>query len=254
MEETISLKEIFGVIKKRLLLIISLVVGAALLSAIITFFMLTPKYEASTLFIVNQSEQKSDTPFGVSDIQTNLELINTYKVIIKSPAILEDVVSELDLDSTSGTLKSKISVSSKESSQVVKVTATDSDPTLAKEIANTTVSVFKEKVPKIYNVDNVSVLSKAEVGENPSPVSPKPMLNIAIAIVLGGMIGVGLAFLLEYLDNTIKTEEDIGDKLGVPVLGIISHIDDKDVRSDSLNSVGTRQKRGEYGGAQKSSI
>ena len=78
------------------------------------------------------------------------------------------------------------------------------------------------------NVDNVSILSKADFEGTPSPVNPNPVLNMAIAFVVGLMVGVGLAFLLEYLDNTIKTEEDIEKVLGVPVLGTIAVIEDKE--------------------------
>ncbi|GAA3319054.1 hypothetical protein GCM10020331_024360 [Ectobacillus funiculus] len=59
------------------------------------------------------------------------------------------------------------------------------------------------------SVDNVSILSIAEVAKEQSPIKPQPMLNIAIAFVVGLMVSVGLAFLLEYLDNTIKREQDI---------------------------------------------
>ncbi|WP_174614774.1 YveK family protein [Virgibacillus ihumii] len=255
MEETISLKEIFEVIKKRILLIITLIVAAALISAIVTFYVLTPNYEASSQFIVNQSQQKQDTPYSVTDIQTSQQLINTYNIIIKSPAILEEVVNELNLDISAAQLQNKLTVSSAEKSQVVTVKVTDPNPNQAQKIANTTVSVFQKKIPDIMNVNNVSILSKADVGENPAPISPKPMLNIAIAIVLGGMIGVGLAFLLAYLDNTIKSEEDIADKLDVPVLGIITHIDDKDIRPDNFQAAAlSRRKRGGFSGSQKESI
>lgn len=57
------------------------------------------------------------------------------------------------------------------------------------------------------SVDNVTVLSKAEVAENQSPIKPRPMLNVAIAFVVGLMASVGLAFLLEYLDNTVKKKK-----------------------------------------------
>ncbi|WP_106496248.1 YveK family protein [Lentibacillus sp. Marseille-P4043] len=254
MEETISLKEIFEVIKKRLLLIVSLIVGAALISAIISYFVLTPTYQSSTQFIVNQSEQDPAAQYDVNNIRTNVELINTYNVIIKSPAILEDVINELDLSLTTEELQDKIEVASAENSQVVTVTATDPDANLAAQMANKTVEIFQEQIPDIMNVDNVKILSEAEVKADPTPVSPKPMLNIAIAIVLGGMVGVGLAFLLEYLDNTIKTEDDIDKKLNVPVLGVISHIDDKDVRGDSYQPAAKRAKRGDFRGTQKKSI
>ncbi|MBT2216491.1 capsular biosynthesis protein [Virgibacillus dakarensis] len=254
MEETISLKEIFEVIKKRILLIISLIVAAAVISAVVSYFVLTPTYESSTQFIVNQGEQQETARYDVNEIRSNVELINTYNVIIKSPAILGEVIDGLNLSIDTGQLEDKLDVSSAEDSQVVTVKVTDPDPEMATEMANKTVEVFQDKIPDLMNVDNVKILSEAETKADPKPVNPKPMLNIAIAIVLGGMVGVGLAFLLEYLDNTVKTEDDIEKRLGVPVLGVISHIDDKDVKVGSFQSAVDRTKRGGYSGAQKRSI
>src|SRR5690625_1407187 len=235
MEETISLKEIFEVIKKRFWLISAFVCGAAVIAAAISYFVLTPTYEANSQFIVNQGEQDQSAQYSINDVRMNVELINTYNVIITSPVILEEVVETLNLPYSSGSLKDKIQVSSAENSQVVTVTVTDESPVTAAEISNTTVEVFQDKLPDLMNVDNVKILSEAKLSENPSPVAPKPMLNIAIALVLGGMIGVGLAFLLEYLDTTITTEEDVEKYLELPVLGVISHIEE-DWKSTRLNS------------------
>ncbi len=229
MEETISLKEIFEVIKKRLLLIIACVLGAALVAAVVSYFVLTPTYESSSQFIVNQAEQEKNVQYEVNDIRTNVELINTYNVIIKSNAILDDVSESLNNIYSADQLRNKIQVSSEQDSQVVTVTATDEKPELAADIANTTVETFQNKIPEIMNVDNVSVLTKAVMKDNPSPVAPKPVLNIAIAVVLGAMVGVGIAFLLAYLDNTIKTETDISQKLEVPVLGVVSNMTESDI-------------------------
>ncbi|MFC3039856.1 YveK family protein [Virgibacillus xinjiangensis] len=254
MEETISLKEIFEVIKKRLVMIIALIVGAALIAAGISFFVLTPTYENSSQFLVNQSEQDQEQMYTSNELRTNVELINTYNVIIKSPAILDQVAEELGVDYSSSQLANKIQVQNAEQSQVVTVTATDPDPARATDIANTTVEVFQDEIPDIMNVDNVTILSEAELSEEPSPVAPNPLLNIAIAIVLGGMVGVGIAFLLEYLDNTIKTEDDIEKTLQVPVLGVISHVDDNDIRVDAEMGTGMRARRGGLDGAQKRSV
>ncbi|WJE15275.1 Wzz/FepE/Etk N-terminal domain-containing protein [Halobacillus sp. ACCC02827] len=230
MEETISLKEIFEVLKKRMWLILGLAAGAAVISALITIFLITPTYEASSQFIVNQSQsQNQNAAVDINEIRSNVELINTYNVVIKSPAILDEVADELGLSMTASQLAGKLQVSSAEQSQVVNVTVTDESAQRAADIANTTVSVFKEQIPQLMSADNVKVLSTADVGTNPSPVSPNNTLNIAIALVVGLMIGVGLAFLLEYLDNTIKTEEDIEDYLGMPVLGVVSTISDNDM-------------------------
>src|SRR5699024_6439750 len=218
MEETISLKEIFEVIKKRLLLIIACVVGAALIAAVASFFILTPTYESSSQFIVNQGEQNQDAQFSTDDIRTNVEIINTYNVIIKSNAILDDVSESLNEIYSADDLKDKIQVSSEENSQVVTVTATDEKPSLAVDIANTTVETFQDKIPDIMNVDNVSVVTKAFMGDVPSTVAPKRMFVIVIAVVLGGMVSVGISFLRAYLGNTITTEDDIEKQLGLPLL------------------------------------
>ncbi|MCM3741815.1 Wzz/FepE/Etk N-terminal domain-containing protein [Oceanobacillus luteolus] len=254
MEETISLKEIFNVIKKRLLLIMAITLGTAVVAAVVSYFVLTPTYQSSSQFIVNQSPQEQNVPYNVNDIRANVEIINTYNVIIKSPAILGEVIKELDLPYSVQALSENITVSNEQNSQVVTVTAVDEHPALAVDIANTTVAVFQDKVQEFMNVDNVSVLTEAQLSPNPTPVAPNPVLNIAIAIVLGIMIGVGLAFLLEYLDNTVTTEDDVEKHLGLPILGVISVISQEDMRSNQMSFQPNRQKRGGFNAAQKESV
>lgn len=256
MEETISLQEIFDVIKKRLWMIISFVVGAAIIAALVSYFVLTPKYESTSQFIVNQAQTEGDQEYSVNDIRSNVELINTYNVIITSNAILGSVTDELNLPYGTGALEDKIDVSSEEDSQVVNVTVTDTDPDMAADIANTTVETFQEEIPDILDVDNVKVLSAAAVKPDQPPVSPRPKLNIAIAIVLGGMVGVGLAFLLEYMDNTVRTEDDVEKKLGLPVFGSISHIDDGDIHQDQyqFGSKPNVKQGGGFSGTKKETV
>lgn len=224
MEETISLKELAETLKKRLKLIVLITIAAALISGIISYFVLTPIYQSSTQLLVNQAKTEQQM-YNPAEVQTNLQLISTYNVIMKSPAILEKVAQNLDLDLTPEQLSSKITVASEQDSQVVNITVQDKSAGTAADIANETARVFQAEIVKIMSVDNVSILAPAEVGENPSPVKPQPLLNIAIAMVVGLMAGVGLAFLLEYLDNTIKSEQDVEKLLGLPVLGGVTTID-----------------------------
>lgn len=256
MEETISLKEIYEVIKKRFLLIVGFVCGAAVIAALVSYFVLTPTYQSSSQFLVNQVKQDPAQQFNVNDIRTNVELINTYNVILRSPVILDDVVEELNLPYGANVLKNKIQVSNEQDSQVVAVTVTDPSSEMATSIANATVEIFQNKVPELMSgVDNVHILSAAVTPPDPSPVSPRPLLNIAIAIVLGGMVGIGIAFLIEYIDNSIRTEEDIEKKLELPVLGVISHISNEDIRSDQFRFQQNRVTRGAYDvSPQKKSI
>ncbi|MFJ8067879.1 YveK family protein [Peribacillus sp. NPDC096447] len=222
MEETISIKDIFKTLKKRWKLIMLLTLIAALISGTISYFLLTPVYQSSTQILVNQKQ--SENQLDSIQIRSNIDMINTYSVIVKSPAILEKVIDELELEQSVDQLSEKITINSQENSQVFSLTVQDSNPSKAVEIANTVSETFQKEIKNIMNVDNVSVLAKAEIKENPTPVKPNPLLNIAIAVVVGLMAGIGLAFLLEYMDNTIKDEDDIERLLELPILGSIQKI------------------------------
>ncbi|MGG3495336.1 Wzz/FepE/Etk N-terminal domain-containing protein [Peribacillus simplex] len=222
MEETISIKDIFKTLKKRWKLIMLLTLIAALISGSISYFLLTPVYQSSTQILVNQKQ--SENQLDSTQIRSNIDMINTYSVIIKSPAILEKVIDELELDQSVDQLSQKITINSQENSQVFSLTVQDSNSAKAVEIANTVSSIFQKEIKDIMKVDNVSILAKAEIKDNPAPVKPNPVLNIAIAVVVGLMAGVGLAFLLEYMDNTIKDEDDIEKLLELPILGSIQKI------------------------------
>jgi len=243
MEETISLKELFQTIKKRMSMILLITFTAVAVSGILSYFVLTPIYSVSTQILVNKTSD--DIQYNYSEVQTNLQLINTYNVIIKSDRILDIVAEEVNGNFTASQLKEKITVSSEQNSQVITLAVEDEDPNTAATIANKTAEVFQNQIAEIMKVDNVSILAKAEVSETLSPVKPKPLLNIAIALVVGLMAGVGVAFLLEYLDNTIKTESDIEKLLELPVLGVISTISESDLQAAPEQGRASRGVRGE---------
>lgn len=224
MEETIHLKEMLRVLKKRIGLIIILTTLAMVASGVISYFVLTPIYQASTQLLVNKA-QSEQTVYNPGEVQTNLQLVNSYSVIMKSPAILDKVIQQLNLDLTADQLNEKMTVSSEQDSQVVNLTVEDPDPQMASKMANVTAQVFQEEIVSLMNVDNVNILAAAKVEENPVPIKPKPLLNIAVALVLSLIAGVGMALLLEHLDNTIKSEQDLERRLQIPVLGTVATFD-----------------------------
>ena len=217
MEETIELKELFSIIKKRLLMIIMFGFLAAVISGAVSFFVLTPIFQTSTQLIVNNATEGNALTQG--DIQASVNLINTYREIIRSPFIMEQVIDELNLNASVGEIQNSITVNSTNNSQVLTITVRHEDPAVARDVANTTASVFQENLGDLMNVENISVLAQADL--RTTPVEPRPMMNMAIGAVVGVMIGVGLTFLLEYMDGKVKTEQDIKRLVDLPILGVV---------------------------------
>lgn len=220
-EYEIDLREIFGMLRKRWLMIASITLIAAILAAGVSFFLLKPQYEASTTMIVSY-KQNQEALMDYNQLQMSQKLATTYSQIIKSNRIADKVIKKLDLDLSSKDLNSKISVSQVETTEIFKITVKDNDPELAALIANTEAEIFKQEINEMMKVDSVSTIDVAKVPE--SPIAPNKVMNIAIATVLGMMVSVGLVFVLEFLDRTYKTPSDIERHLGLPILGAIPDI------------------------------
>ncbi|MER2036801.1 MAG: Wzz/FepE/Etk N-terminal domain-containing protein [Solibacillus sp.] len=235
MEETISLHDIAKIIRKRLLLIIILMILSIGIAIGISFYLLTPLYQANTQILVNQNSGPEEV-YSWQTTETDLRLINTYNVIITSPVILTPVIEELKLNMTPGQLMNQISVSSESESKVVNIGVLNSDPELAVNISNTVAEVFKEQIPKLMSVDNITILSVAKLSDIPNPVKPNKTLNIAIGAIIGFMLGIGVAILLEILDATVKNESDIEELIGLPVIGVVGFIVEEKEKRLSLFS------------------
>ena len=240
MKETTSLKEILKILKKRLLLIISSTIVAVSIAVVISFYILTPIYQAQTQILVNQ-KSTSEEVYSKAIMEVDIELINTYNDIITSPVILSKVIEDLQLDTTPEKLSYYIELSSGINSRVLYLKVLDSDPKLAVDIANTTVEIFKEEIPLLFNVDNINILSAATYSEDSIPVSPNKVRNIAIGAVIGLILGIGLAVLLEMLDTKIKDEKDVEEILDTPIMGVVGSIP---LKKRKKSSTKTHKMRG----------
>lgn len=217
-EETIDLQELFQILKKHLLLIFALAVSIMALSGVFTLFFITPVYQTSTqLILVPRVSEGALLTQG--EINANLQMINTFNEVLVSPMILNEVIDELDLTLTAGSLRSMVTARNTTNSQVITLTVQNENAELASKIANTTAEIFKMEVLENFNMDNVRILADAQIPNR--PISPRPLLNVGIGLVIGAMIGIFLAFLLEFLDKTVKTEQEVEKLIGVPVIGII---------------------------------
>lgn len=226
MIETISLREIYLILKSRIRLVLAITIAFMIITALISYYMITPIYQTSTQLLISQ--QQTSAVLDSQSIETDLQLVGTYSEIIKSPVILEQVISQLGLEMSYEELSGKITVETAESSQLLNIVVVDADLAVAVEIANSTAEIFEVEILDLMNADNVSILSSAVVMENQTPVSPNPPLNILLSAIVGLLVGAALAMILRYLDTTLRGENDIQDVLGIPVLGAISSMDEEE--------------------------
>jgi capsular polysaccharide biosynthesis protein len=220
MEREIDLKAYFAILRKRVWLIIILPAAAALATAYISFFVLTPFYEAdTTLYVINKTGQ-SELPIAYNDVLVGQYLVKDYRELVKSRTVTNQVIEELGIsDMEPENLASKINVNSKNDTRIIEIKVQDPNPVQAAEIADKLGEVFVSKVIELMKVDNVSIVDTAKIPEN--PVKPNPVTNIAAAFFIGLLAAAGIIFLLEYLDDTLKTPEDIEKYLQLSVLGTI---------------------------------
>lgn len=217
MEETIELKELFIILKKRLWLMILLGVIGLSAAGAYSHYMIVPMYSTSTDLIVNNTAEGALINQG--DINTSINLINTYSHIIRTRRILDEVAENLNLQISAGALRNMVWVGNPGNTQILTIGASSTDPLLAQQIANETASVFQNNIGDILNVQSVTILTPAPL--NTSPTNSNGQINMAIGLVVGVMLAVGIAFVLEYLDTKVKTEADIEKVIGTPILGSI---------------------------------
>jgi capsular polysaccharide biosynthesis protein len=211
-----ELMEYIFIIKKRIKYLIILPICLVVVAGLYTRFRMTPMYASTASIIVG--EQKSYTSY--TDLFLYEKLVETYSQLAKSRTVSDVVRKNLRLDG-SGAFYS-ISTSVSKESQFLTITAMSTDPKLAMDAANETAKALKEKALELGKGDNIYILDKALLPG--APYSPSLKKNIAIAFLLGVMAAVGIIFLIEFIDNSVKSQEDAEIITGVPVIGIIPMI------------------------------
>ena len=145
-------------------------------------------YDSTTQLLVNRTSDSANE-IQLSDIITNVQMINTYKDIIKGPVILGDVKENLPSYYTVGELGNMVTIGSNENSQVFSMTVTSVDSVESAQIANEIATTFQTNIGEIMKVENISIISDAVV--NPNPISPNILMNLVLGGLVGGMLGLG---------------------------------------------------------------
>ncbi|MCI2943126.1 Wzz/FepE/Etk N-terminal domain-containing protein [Staphylococcus haemolyticus] len=219
MENTMDFTKIWEIIKKNWKLLVLLPIVFLLISLVYTFFIASPKYEAATQVLVNEKEKDKD--MMAQQVQSNIQLVNTYSEILKSPRILDEVAKE-HKEYSASQLNKMVSVNTEAESQILNLSVRANSEKKSEKITNDVAKVFKKQIPDIMNVDNVTVLSSAD--GTATKVSPKTTANIVGSLLLGLIVAAIIIALKEIFDKRIRTEEDVEKELEIPVLGSIPMI------------------------------
>ncbi len=218
---TLDVKDLLRVLWRRLwvvILVATLMTGAAVGVSLVQ----TPVYETTTDVLVGQ-EQKGDTPFSLAnDIAALEQIIQTVVVAVDSRVVAEDVIEDLDLQTTPEALLGNLSVQQIPETQFIQITYQDTDPEQAQRIANAVAEISTDGISEVSPSASAITATIWEPAVKPdAPVSPDPARNGILALVLGIMLGAGLAFLLEYLDDSWRSPEEVELVSGVPTFGIV---------------------------------
>jgi len=227
MEEELNISYLFDIVKKWFFFILLLiVVGASL--AVIYNYGATVKYESQTTLYIEPTVTSSQVDY--QGILTNQKMVKTYSSIIKSRRVVNKVIEKMDLDTTYEDLIKQLTVANDADTQIITVKVKDTNSLRARDIANTFANVLIDDLKNSMNITNVKVIDEAI--ENTLEVEPRKKINIIIGSFAGAMLGVLFAFILEAMDNKIKTHDDVKKYLKIKTLGIVPlNSIDNDIKS-----------------------
>lgn len=227
MEEEIDLKELFKMFWKYKVIIILITVIFAIIGFCYTEYYVVPKYKSTTTLLLAQNSsaetQGIENEITQTDISLNQKLVSTYSVLVKSKSVLDQVLENLNMDrSLEEELKKNIEVKAVEDTQVIEITYINEDSNVAYKVASELANVFCKKIVEIYNINNVYIVDKAEIAEEPYNINH--MKTILIFAFIGAGISCMGIFIFSLFDTTVKTAEDVEKNTGLIVLAQVPEI------------------------------
>ena len=218
--EEINITELLQYYLKKIHIIIIITLLTLLLGAFYIKRIQVPLYHGTTtIILVQKSEDNQSANATQNELNVNERLVTTYSQIIKSRRVLDQVIKELNLDMTYETLHNLVSVSALNNTEIIKITVVNLDGKMAKNIANVTANYFADEVVDLYNMNNVNILDEAI--ESSKPYNINVVKQVIIYFMVGFIIAAGILFVIYYFDRTIKSVEQVEQKIKLPILGSV---------------------------------
>ena len=220
-ERAFTLSDLARVALKRLLtilLVVSVVVGGAVGASLLQ----APTYEASAKVIVGQERGSGQDANLAGSVEGLQALTQTMIIYVNTRPVAEEAIRRLGLETSPDELLDNLTVEQIEASQFIQISYTDTDPERATQIVNTVSQVSSERISATSAVASNIEATVIERAIAPvAPVSPDPLRNGVLATVLGLMLGIGLALLMEHLDHSWRSPEEVEQISGVPTFATI---------------------------------
>jgi len=233
MEEEISLKELYQIVKKHFFTIIIATILGVLASVLVMMFFVTPKYSSEAQLLVSQQQDGNQSPTLTSEIQGNVLLINTYQDIIKGYSTLSKLNENLGTNYSIGMLEKAINVSQSTNSQAFNIAVTMETPEEAQTILNELIRVFEDTIQGVPAFNSASTLILSPASFNPNKVSPSLTIYILIGALMGLIVSLVIILIIELKDTTVKDEEFL-TQLGVINLGRVYELSTKELKQTRL--------------------
>ncbi len=215
--EKSNLKELLEYYRGKLLILFIITVITVVTSCIYVILFKTPLYQSYTTIALARTNESESAGITQNEIALNQKLVSTYRIIIKSKRILNQVIRNLNLQISFNELNKAVKVSNEKDTEVIRITVEYETPVLAKSIADEIAKVFSSEIVKIYKIENVTVIDEGEVASIPFNI------NITKQIIYSAIAGIALSciiiFIIYYFDTTIKSPEEVEEKTGLSILG-----------------------------------
>ena len=221
-ETVIDLQRVIGAVLNKIWLVALVPIVCAIATFLGTFYLITPKYDASAMFYVNNNNLSfGDASLSISssDITASKSLVNSYIVILKTRETLNDVIDYSGVDISYNDLSGMITAASVGSTEIFRVTVTSPSPEEATKLANAIEYILPNRIKNIVEGTSAKVVDTAVVPTSPS--SPNYVNNTLIGFVVGLVAVVGAIVLKEIFDIKIRTEEDITLSCNHPILAAV---------------------------------
>ena len=203
--------------KKVLIVLVTLLFTAASLAY--SIFVITPQYASTTkVYVVNQTKDEKKA-ITTQDVQLGSLLVKDYKEIILSNKVMEDAAEKSGTGLTAKELSKKVSVDAPKDTRIISITVQDKDPQVASDLANTVKEISADQIKEVTKIDDVTTLEEAKAATSPS--SPNILKNGILATALGFILAVAGVVLFELLDDRVKRAEDIEERMGLVLLGVV---------------------------------